>query len=80
MEPGNRDDEQVAVRHADAPGGHIMENQHDEKKMRGIRVIKKRIRQQSKNNWTTGGRLNDLSMKLRIHQHLPIHVLPRNIL
>ena len=26
LEPGNRDDEQVAVRHADAPGGDIREN------------------------------------------------------
>ena len=29
-EPGNRDDEQVAVRHADASGGDIIETQHDE--------------------------------------------------
>ena len=28
MEPGNRDDEQVAVRQADASGGDIKENQH----------------------------------------------------
>ena len=26
VEPGNRDDEQVAVRHADASGGDIREN------------------------------------------------------
>ena len=32
------DDEQVAVRHADASGGYITENQHKEKRMRGIRV------------------------------------------
>ena len=32
--PGNRDDEQVAVRHADASGGYIIDNQHEEKKMR----------------------------------------------
>ena len=37
-EPRNRDDEQVAVRHADASGGYITENQHKEKRMRGIRV------------------------------------------
>ena len=28
-EPGDKDDEQVAVRHADASGGHIIENQHE---------------------------------------------------
>ena len=33
-EPGNRDDEQVAVRHADATGGDITENQHEEDRMR----------------------------------------------
>ena len=37
MEPGNRDDEQVAVRHADASGGDIRENQHEEDRMRRIR-------------------------------------------
>ena len=31
----NRNDEQVAVRHADASGGYIIENQHEEKIMRG---------------------------------------------
>ena len=36
MEPGNRDDEQVAVRHADASGGDIIENQHEEDRMRDI--------------------------------------------
>ena len=40
-EPGNKNDEQVAVRHADASGGYIIENQHDEKRMRGIRVNKR---------------------------------------
>ena len=40
-EPGNRDDEQVAVRHADASGGYIMENQHEEKRVRDIQVIKR---------------------------------------
>ena len=38
MEPGNRDDEQVAVRHADASGGDIRENQHEEDRMRDIHV------------------------------------------
>ena len=39
-EPGNRD-EQVAVRHSDASGGYIMENQHEEERMRDIQVSKK---------------------------------------
>ena len=30
-EPGDKDDEQVAVRYADASGGYIIENQHEEK-------------------------------------------------
>ena len=34
MEPGNRADEQVAVRHADASGGDIRENRHEEDRMR----------------------------------------------
>ena len=33
-EPGNRDDEQTAVRHADASGGGITENQDEENRMR----------------------------------------------
>ena len=33
-EPGDKDDEQVAVRHADASGGYIIENQHGEKRKR----------------------------------------------
>ena len=40
MEPGNRGDEQVAVRHADASGGYITENQHEEDRMRDIQVRK----------------------------------------
>ena len=36
MEPRNRDDEQVAVRHADASGGGITENQQEENRMRDI--------------------------------------------
>ena len=40
-EPGNRDDEQVAVRHADASGGNIMENQHEEDRMRDIHIGKR---------------------------------------
>ena len=40
-EPGDKDDEQVAVRHADASGGYIMESQHEEKIMRDIQVSKR---------------------------------------
>ena len=35
---GEKDDEQMAVRHADASGGYIIEKQHEEKRKRGIRV------------------------------------------
>ena len=41
MEPGNRDDEQMAVRNADASGGDIRENQHEEDRMRDIHVGKR---------------------------------------
>ena len=34
----NRDDEQVAVRHADASGGNIIENQHEEDRTRSTLV------------------------------------------
>ena len=40
-EPGEKDDEQVAVRHADASGGYITENQHEEKSKRDIHVGKR---------------------------------------
>ena len=40
-EPGNKNDEQVAVRHADASGGYITENQHEKKRMRDIQVSKR---------------------------------------
>ena len=40
-EPGNRADEQVAVRHAGASGGDIRENQHEEDRMRDIQVSKR---------------------------------------
>ena len=39
--PENRDDEQMAVRHADASGGDITENQHEENRMRDIHVGKR---------------------------------------
>ena len=38
---GIKNDEQLAVRHADASGGYIMENHHEEKRMRSIRVNKR---------------------------------------
>ena len=37
----NRDAEQIAVRHADASGGDIIENQHEEDRMRDIHVGKR---------------------------------------
>ena len=40
-EPGNRDDEQVAVRHADASGGYIIENHHEEDRMKDIQIGKR---------------------------------------
>ena len=41
VEPGNRDDEQMAVRHANASGGGITENQHEENRMKDIHVGKR---------------------------------------
>ena len=41
MEPRNRDDEQVAVRHADASGGDVIQNQHEEDRMRDIHIGKR---------------------------------------
>ena len=80
-EPGNKNDEQVAVRHSDASGGYVIENHHEEKRVRGIsKLAKEGQGQHVKNNRTNGGRQNDSSMKLRIHPHLPIHVLPWNVL
>ena len=38
---GNRDDEQMAVRHADASGGDIRENQHEKKRTSDIHVGKR---------------------------------------
>ena len=40
MEPGNRDDELMAVRHADTSGGDI-KNQQEENRMRDIHVGKR---------------------------------------
>ena len=39
--PENRDDEQMTVRHADASGGDITENQHDENRLRDIHTGKR---------------------------------------
>ena len=50
VEAANRDDEQMAVRHADASGGDITENQHEENRMRDIHVGKEDQRQRVKNN------------------------------
>ena len=41
VEPGNREDEQMTVRHADASGADITENQHDENRMRDIHIGKR---------------------------------------
>ena len=41
VDPGNRGDEQVEVRHADASGGDIRENQHEEDRMRDVHVGKR---------------------------------------
>ena len=49
--PGT-DDEQVAVRHADASGGNIIENQHEEDRVRDITLVKGDWRQQVKNSLT----------------------------
>ena len=78
-EPGYKD-EQVAVRHADASGGYILVNQHEEKIVRDIQVGKRGSEAASEEQSDTGGRQNDLSKKLRTHQHLPIHMLLWNIL
>ena len=37
-EPGDKDDEQVAVRHAGASGGYIIEDQREKKRKRDIQV------------------------------------------
>ena len=49
MERRNRDDEQAAVRHADASGGDIRENHHNENRMRDIHMAKEAQRQRVKN-------------------------------
>ena len=54
MEHWNRDDEQVMVRHADASGGDVRENQHEEDRLRDIHVARGDQRQQMKNNRKLG--------------------------
>ena len=39
--PGNGAGEPVAVRHADTSGGYIIENQHEEDRMRDIHIGKR---------------------------------------
>ena len=73
VEPGSRADEQVAVRHADASGGYIMEKQHAQKRKRDIQEAAR------KNKRTNGGRQYDVSKKVRVQKHLPIHMLLWNI-
>ena len=49
----------MAVRHADASGGHITENQHEEKRMRGIRVNERgseAAREEQSDKWRTRDR------------------------
>ena len=70
MEPWNSDDEQMAVRHADASGGDIRENQHEEDTMRDIHAGRR----------GSEGRQYDLSNKLRVHQRHPTHLLLWSIL
>ena len=77
--PGNRDDEQVAVRHADASGGDITENQHEEDRMRDIQVSKRGSEAASEEQ-SDNLRKYYSSKRLRMHQHRPIHMFPWNIL
>ena len=80
-EPGNKHDEQVAVRHADASGGYIMEKISTKRTERETSTLAKDDqKQQEKNNRTNGGRQYDVSKKLRVHQRLPTHLLLWNIL
>ena len=48
--PGNRGDEQMAVRHADAFDSDITENQHDENRMERSTLAKEDQMQHVKNN------------------------------
>ena len=57
MELGNRDDEQMPVRHVNTSGGYIIANQHEEKIMRDIQVSKRgseaAVEEQSDEWWKT---------------------------
>ena len=65
VEPGNRDDEQMAVRHADASGGDITENQHDENRMRDIHIGKRASESASEEQ------LDKLRKTVRFEQEAP---------
>ena len=65
MEPWNRADEQVAVRHADASGGDIRENQYEEDRMRDIHVGKRGSEAASE------GQPEKLRMAVRFEQEAP---------
>ena len=65
MEPENRDDEQMAVRDADASGGDITENQHQEKRMRDIHVGKRGSEAASEEQ------LDELRKTVRFEQEAP---------
>ena len=78
--PGNKDDEQVAVRQC----GRIWRLHRGvptrRENIERSKLAKEDQRQQEKNHQIHGGRQYDLSKKLRVHQHLPIQLLLWNIL
>ena len=80
-EHGSKDDEQVAVRHADASGGYITEKQARREKNERHPGQQKRIRS---SNWRTIGQIEEESTiwarSSWMHQHLPIHLLHWSIL
>ena len=78
--PDNRYDEQVAVRHADASGADITENQHEEDRIRCIHVGKRGSEAAGQDHPDKLRKAIDLSKKLRVHQRLPIQLLLWNIL
>ena len=80
-EPGNRNDEQVRhVRHADASGGYIVENQHEEDRMRDIQVCKRGSEAASEEQSEKLRKKALFELEAPKHEHLPIHVLLWNIL
>ena len=70
-EPGNRDDEQVAVGHADACGGDITEDQHEEDRMRDIHVGKRGSEATSEERPDKLKKTVRFEKNLRVHQRLP---------